>query len=285
MYALRDGLKLLLRHPTSALATFFTALVSFTLLYFLGLVLWNLTKVVEGLERQLEIAAFLAPQARVEEVLQAVQAWPEVRAARVQSKEEALAQLVLDYPYLAEAKDLVENPLPDTLRLSLTDPTKVRAVAERLKTLPGVEGVEYGGEVTERLVGLLVGSRFAMALLVALLLLDTLFSVAGSIRLSVESRKEALEIMLLVGATRGRVQGPFLVEGVLLTLGAGLLAVLAGGGLYAFLAQAVQSLLPFLPVLAPGDLLRTGGLVLCLALLMGLGGAYLATRAYLRGEG
>ncbi len=281
MYALRDGLKLLLRHPTSALATFFTALVSFTLLYFLGLVLWNLGKVVEGLERQLEIAAFLAPEAQAEQILGEIQTWPEVLSARIQSKEEALAQLVLDYPYLAEAKDLVENPLPDTLRLQLADPTQVRAVAERLKALPGVEGVEYGGELTERLVGLLAGSRVAMVLLVGLLLLDTLFSVAGSIRLSVESRKEALEIMLLVGATRGRVQAPFLVEGAFLTLTAGVLAVLLGGGLYLRLAQEAQSLLPFLPVLALEDLLQTGGMVLALSLLVGLGGAYLATRAHL----
>ena len=282
MYATREALRQILRHPTASLATFFTALVSFSLLYFLGLLLWNLERVVQSLERELEVAAFLRRGADAEALLTEIQAWPEVREVRLQSKVEALAQLVLDYPYLAEAKDLVENPLPDTLRLRLEAPGAVRAVAERLKRLPGVEGVEYGGELTERLVQVLSGSRLAMVLLVGLLLLNTFFSVMGSIRLSVESRKEALAIMLLVGATRRFIQAPFVLEGTLLTLSAGLLAVLAGGGLYLAMSQALQALLPFLPVLGPRDLLQTGILVLWLAVLLGASGAYMASRAYLR---
>ncbi|GAA6754665.1 permease-like cell division protein FtsX [Thermus thalpophilus] len=282
MYAIRQGLKQILRHPTASLATFFTALVSFALLYFLGLLLWNLERVVQTLEKELEVAAFLRPGANVEAVLGEIQSWPEVAAARLVTKEEALAELVLDYPYLAEAKDLVENPLPDTLRLRLKDPEAVRQVAARLRGLPGIEGVEYGGELTERLVQVLGGSRLAMGILVGLLLLNTFFSVMGSIRLSMESRKEALSIMLLVGATRRFIQGPFVVEGLFLTLGAGALAVALGGLLYRALAQAVQGLLPFLPVLGPEDLLRTGLLVLALAGVLGAGGAFMASRAYLK---
>ncbi|GGN01676.1 cell division protein FtsX [Thermus composti] len=284
MYVVREGLRQILRHPTASLATFFTALVSFALLYFLGLLLWNLERVVDALGQELEVAAFLAREADVERVLSTIQDWPEVASVRLQTKEEALAQLVLDYPYLAEAKDLVENPLPDTLRLKLKDPEAVRQVAERLRHLPGVEGVEYGGELTERLVQVLAGSRLAMGVLVGLLLLNTFFSVMGSIRLSVESRKEALGIMLLVGATRRFIQGPFVAEGILLTLSAGVLAVAAGVGLYRTLARAAQSLLPFLPVLNAQDLARTGLLVLLLALLLGAGGAYMASRAHLREE-
>lgn len=282
MYAIREGLRQLFRHPTASLATFFTALVSFALLYFLGLLLWNLERVVGNLEQELEVAAFLKKDAQVESLLQAIQAWPEVGEVRLQSKEEALAQLVLDYPYLAEAKELVENPLPDTLRLKLKAPEAVRAVAERLKALPGVEGVEYGGELTERLVQVLAGSRLAMVLLVGLLLLNTFFSVMGAIRLSVESRKEALAIMLLVGATRRFIQGPFVMEGVFLTLGAGVVAVVFGGLLYRALAQTLQGLLPFLPVLSLEDLWRTGGLVLLLAVVLGAGGAYMASRVHLK---
>jgi len=282
VYALREAFRQVLRHPTASLATFFTALVSFALLHFLGLLLWNLEKVVQSLERELEVAAFLQRNANVEAILTEIQAWPEVGEVRLQGKEEALAQLVLDYPYLAQAKDLVENPLPDTLRLRLKTPEAVRAVAQRLKGLPGVEGVEYGGELTERLVQVLSGSRLAMALLVGLLLLNTFFSVMGAIRLSMESRKEALGIMLLVGATRRFIQAPFVLEGILLTLGAGVLSVLAGGGLYLGLARALQGLLPFLPVLGQEDLARTALLVLLLAALLGAGGAYMASRAHLK---
>ncbi len=282
MYALSQALRSLRQHPTSTLATFFTALVSFSLLFLLGLVLWNLDRVVATLERELEIAAFLKPEAQVEALLSQVKTWPEVSEARLQTKEEALATLQLDYPYLAQAREFIQNPLPDTLRLRLSDPQAVREVGRRVARLEGVESVEYGGALTEQLVRVLVGLRLAVNILMVLLLLDTLFSVMGTIRLSIENRREELRVMQLVGATRGFIQGPFVAEGLLLTLAASLVALGLGVVAYRFLAEALQNLLPFVPVLASGDLAQAAGALLLLALLLGGMGAYLASRAHLR---
>ena len=99
---------------------------------------------------------------------------------------------------------------------------------------------------------------------------------------AVDRRRAALGLVLLVRATRLSMLAPFVVEGTLLTLGAGLLAVAVGAFLYRALAQAVQTLLPFVPVLSPEDLGRTAGLVLLLALVLGAGGAFAASRAHLR---
>lgn len=282
VYVLAQALRQLFRHPTASLATFFTALLSFTLLHLMALLLWNLGRVVESLERGLEVAAFLKDKADVEAILAEVQTWPEVRSVRLVTKEEALAGLILDYPYLAQAKELVENPLPDTLRLSLAQPQAVREVARRLKALPEVEGVEYGGELTERLLKVLSGFRLGMGVLGALLLLNTLFSVMGTIRLSVESRKEAIAIMLLVGAKRLFIQAPFVLEGLLLTLSAAFPAASLSSLTYRFLAKSLQSLLPFVPVLGETDLLRLSLGVLLLAFFLGAGGAFFASRAHAR---
>jgi cell division transport system permease protein len=256
VYAFSQALRSLRQHLTSTLATFFTALVSFSLLFLLGLLLWNLDRVVATLERELEVAAFLKPGAQ--------------------------ATLQLDYPYLAQAREFIQNPLPDTIRLRLNDPQAVREVGRRVARLEGVDSVEYGGALTEQLVRVLGGLRVAVNILVLLLLLDTLFSVMGTIRLSIENRREELRVMQLVGATRRFIQGPFVAEGTLLTLAAGLVALGLGVVSYRFLAQALQNLLPFVPVLADGDLARAAGAMLVLAVLLGATGAYLASRAHLR---
>ncbi|MCX7739760.1 MAG: FtsX-like permease family protein, partial [Meiothermus sp.] len=141
---------------------------------------------------------------------------------------------------------------------------------------------EYGGALTEGLVRVLFGLRVAVNVLIALLLLNTLFSVMSTIRLSIENRREELRVMQLVGATRRFVQGPFVVEGALLTLGAGVLALGLGVVSYRFLAGALQNLLPFVPVLAQEDLVQAGLALLLLALLLGTLGAYLASRVHLR---
>lgn len=282
VYAIAQALRSLRQHLTSTLATFFTALVSFSLLFLLGLLLWNLGRVVTSLERELEVAAFLKPEARVTEILSQIKTWPEVSEARLQTKEEALATLQMDYPYLAQAREFIQNPLPDTIRIKLNDAQAVREVRRRVARLEGIDSVEYGGALTEQLVRVLAGLRVAANILVVLLLLNTLFSVMGTIRLSIENRREELRVMQLVGATRCFIQGPFVAEGTLLTLAAGLVALGLGLVSYRFLAEALQNLLPFVPVLASTDLAQAAVAMLALAILLGATGAYLASRAHLR---
>ncbi|AEB12287.1 cell division protein FtsX [Marinithermus hydrothermalis] len=282
MYALAQALRAFKRHPTSALATFTTATVSFALLFLVGLVLWNLDRVIATIQSEVEVVAFLQDGTAPEALLAEVRRWPEVREARFVSKEEALATLQLDYPYLAQASSLIENPLPHTLHLQLTDPAQVRQVAERLARMPGVADVEYGGEITERLIRLLHGLRVGANVLMLLLVLDTFFSVMGTIRLSIENRREELRIMLLVGATRQFVQAPFLLEGLLLTLSAALIALALGNLAYRAVSEAVQELLPFVPVLSREDLLAASASLLLLSTFIGYFGAWLSSRSHMQ---
>ena len=122
MYALAQALRAFRSHPTSALATLTTATVSFSLLFLVGLLLWNLDRIVGSLESELEIVAYLKDGANVQATIDEIRGWPEVEGVELITKDEALATLQLDYPYLAEAADLIQNPLPDTLKVRLIDP-------------------------------------------------------------------------------------------------------------------------------------------------------------------
>lgn len=280
MYALSQALRSLRRHPNSTFATFTTALVSFTLLFLLSIVLWNLERVVSSAQSELEIAAFLAPETNPAELLPGIQAISGVAQVTIVTKEEALDELQAEYPYLRSAEDLVANPLPDTLRIELSDPALIAGVAEQLRVLPGVDQVEYGGEVTEGLVGFLAGLRVAANVLILLLIINTFFSVMGTIRLSIENRKDELDIMRLVGASRRTIEFPFVLEGLVLTLLAGVISVVLGNLAYRYAAQAVQNLLAFIPVLAPAELIQASGALMLLSILLGALGAWLTSRSY-----
>ena len=284
MYALAQALRAFRSHPTSALATLTTATVSFSLLFLVGLLLWNLDRVVGSLESELEIVAYLKDGADAEATMAQIRSWPEVDKVELITKDEALALLQLDYPYLAEASDLIENPLPDTLKIRLIDPALTRQVARKLIQLEaiGPGNVEYGGEVTEKLVRFLAGLRLGANVLILLLIIDTFFSVMGTIRLSIENRREKLRVMLLVGATSGFVQLPFLLEGLLLTLIAALIALALGNLAYRYVAGMLQNLLPFLPILSSADLLNASLGLLALAIFLGFFGAWLSVRTHLK---
>jgi len=284
VYALAQALRAFRSHPTSALATLTTATVSFSLLFLVGLLLWNLDRVVGSLESELEIVAYLKDGADAEATMAQIRSWPEVDKVELITKDEALALLQLDYPYLAEASDLIENPLPDTLKIRLIDPALTRQVARKLIQLEaiGPGNVEYGGEVTEKLVRFLAGLRLGANVLILLLIIDTFFSVMGTIRLSIENRREKLRVMLLVGATSGFVQLPFLLEGLLLTLIAALIALALGNLAYRYVAGMLQNLLPFLPILSSADLLNASLGLLALAIFLGFFGAWLSVRTHLK---
>jgi cell division transport system permease protein len=105
------------------------------------------------------------------------------------------------------------------------------------------------------------------ALLGGILVLAGVFTISNVIRLTVYARQDELDIMRLVGATRGYVKGPFVMEGMLQGGLGGLVSVgllwvafrvLAGE------AMAASDLMGRAVVLLPrrlGVLLVAGGMV------------------------
>ncbi len=282
MYALREALLAIVRHPVSSLATLTTATVSFTLLLLAALALWNLDRVVGAAERELTVAVFLKPEATLTAVRDEVARWPEVREVRAIPKDEALKQLSREQPWVREVAKLLENPLPDTLLVVPQTPGAMALLAERLAALPGVEEVEYGGKLTLELLRVAQGIRVGAVVLVLMLILNTFFSVMGTIRLSIESRRDELEIMQLVGATRGMILLPFVVEGLLLTTAAALIATAVALPVYRYLAGELQRFYPFIPVLSPEDLLLASEGLFLLAFFLGTVGGWLSSRAQLK---
>ena len=59
-----------------------------------------------------------------------------------------------------------------------------------------------------------------------LLVLASIALIANTIRLSIFSRRREVEVMKLVGATNWFIRWPFVIEGVIVGLMGGLLAVL-----------------------------------------------------------
>ena len=70
--------------------------------------------------------------------------------------------------------------------------------------------------------------------------------VATTIRLAFHARREAVEIMRLVGATRGFIARPFVVEGAIYGFFGALLGSILLGVLYGVLSRRLAGLL-FLP--------------------------------------
>jgi len=120
--------------------------------------------------------------------------------------------------------------LPSSLEISLQrERRNSEAVAEyvdRLKKVPGIGEVQYGDEWVRRFSTFMNFMRLVGALLGGFLLLAVMFIVSNTIKLTIYARKDELEVLGLVGATRFFIKAPFLIEGILHGAAGAILAII-----------------------------------------------------------
>jgi len=198
----------------------------------------NLKNVSGTLQGDIEVVVYLEPGAS-EQVVSLVQKRLETEPAAVTltfvSKEQALREFAEQFPEESLLLEGMEaNPLPASVVVNLSprflDTESLSAFAERVKQLPGVTHVAYSQDWVDTLT--LVVSYFELAAVVIgiILAMATVTIIANTIRLSLHTRKEEIEILRLIGATGIFIAIPYVIEGTILgAMGGGLsLAVLKG---------------------------------------------------------
>lgn len=141
--------------------------------------------------------------------------------------------------------------LPASFEISLKGDWRrsdaVEAYVGRLKKIPGVGEVQYGEEWVRRYTTFMAFMRMVGLLLGGFLFLSAMFIVSNTIKLTIYSRKEELEILGLVGATRLFIKAPFLIEGVIQGVGGGAIALVVLAGFYFGFLHNAGNFLTFNP--------------------------------------
>jgi cell division protein FtsX len=121
------------------------------------------------------------------------------------------------------------------------------------------------------------------SILIVVMLTSALFAIVNSIRAAITARHKEIEVMRLVGATQGFIRAPFLFEGLLLGLASAAITVGLVIPGYRFIVQRLDEQLPFVPLMQDDLLLlQVSGLLLVLALLVGLVGSAIGVSQHLR---
>ncbi|MEZ4605236.1 MAG: permease-like cell division protein FtsX [Deinococcales bacterium] len=285
LYAFKQALKAIRNNWIASVSTITTMILSLMILAGFSLLSLNLNLLLSELKGELELAAYLEPRANSELLLREIAAWSEVTSASLIEPEAALKELVSDLSYLEQAASLVPNPLPPTIRIRLLDPSYTLLVSERLKQLPGVADVEDGSEAVSTFLAIRDAFRVLGSVLIIVLLTAALFAIVNSIRVAINARKDEIEVMRLVGATRNFIRAPFLIEGLILGLASALIGIILVILSYQIIINRLASKIPLIPFLRdPGMLTWISVLLLCLALLVGLIGSAISVSQYLEEE-
>lgn len=284
-YSLVASFGRLAHKPWASVLTIGVIAVALALPLGLGAALANVERFAGDVQQARRIRVYLrtdVDDTRARAVAQSLRGRADIAAVKLRTPEQGLAELRASSG-LGDAIDtLGDNPLPYLL---VVTPTGDEAVLARsLQQLPTADIVQHDAAWRERLDGWLrFGARLAWVL--ALLLgLGALLVVGNTVRLDIQSRRDEIEVLQLLGATDGFIRRPFLYLGGCYGALAGILALaLLTAGDWALRAPLADLSSSYGSDFA----LRGFGLAQMLVIVLGAGvlgwlGAWTVTGHYLR---
>ena len=141
-----------------------------------------------------------------------------------------------------------DNPLPSSFELKLksellyTDILKQKA--SQINQMTGIEEVQYGEKWVSSLNKITEIMKISSILLGSIILVAIVFVTYSTIKIFFYRRKEEIETLKLLGATRAFIRYPFLIEGLLIGIAGGIISSLSLFGIYNVIAMKIPAYLP-----------------------------------------
>lgn len=230
-YIVREGFTGIKRAKLAATTSILSLFIAVVLLGVLSRIGYNVYSQAMSIKDLIEVEVFLfdVDERTTDLIEEKLENEELVSGISYISKDSASS--VMRKEFGAGAEELVElNFLPASFRLKVnTDAgaSQIEDLVSRLKNIRGVDEVEYNEALLRIMESNLNTFSFIGGGIGFLILLAALILVYNTIRLTIYAKKDLIRAMKLVGATNKFIRSPFIVEGILQGLIAGLLAVLS----------------------------------------------------------
>lgn len=260
-----------------------TMAVSLTILGGFWLLADDLHSLARSVGSKVEIMVFLKDDASVNELTSQIRSLDGVREVIVIPKDEAWTSLQKEMKGRVRFDALLENPLPDTVRVKMETSEDTPEVAAAIANMTGVEDLNWGQGLHAKIQQIATFTRLIGLLITGLLMAATFAVIGNTIRLAVQSRRKEIEIMQLVGAGEAFIHSPFLLEGMLFGLAGALLTGGALAGWRVFIITKLQELFPFVPLEAsPVAVFKVLGYLVAIGVGLGAMGSWVSVQRHLR---
>jgi len=201
---------------------------------FTALSLYNVNATMKRVPQKVSIMLYLRDnlsREKVENILDTAKKNSAVETVKYISKDEAIKELKAvfkDASYILEG--LGENPLHDSIEIRLKGEQAVPDTAKRLAAemakVEGINDVEYGERFLSSLYSFGIGIKAAGILFIIIMVGGVIFVCYSTVKILFYRKKEEIETYKLLGATRGFIRAPFIVEGAAIGLCGGLLSLI-----------------------------------------------------------
>ena len=158
----------------------------------------------------LEISAYLNPRADVNEAREEILKLEHVKKVSFIPKETSWKDLKseIDVPD-------IQNPLPDTFHVKIDSTKNLTTVMQELKTVKGISDTSYAKDLVEKFEMISAVINTATLIFLALVCILTIAIINNTIELVIQSRKEEIEIMRLMGVSNWYIKTPLVLQGAI----------------------------------------------------------------------
>lgn len=196
----------------AAILTLFGSLFRFTL---------SLSTFANELGNVLEISVYLRQGTAPNLVKDRLKEIPHVKNITLKTKEESWKSLKTEL-----GLQDIPNPLPDTLRVSVDKPENIQEVFNQIKGVSGVEDMGYAKELAKRMQVLTNVVNTSMFFVIIISAALTITIINNTIQLVIQSRKDEIEIMRLMGVSNWYIKTPLIMQGAFYGFISSVIAVL-----------------------------------------------------------
>lgn len=213
---------------------------------------------------------------------------PNIKTVVLITKEEGLEKMKEEFSEHSETlQNLPKNPLPNVLRVEMTDVEQAEETISRLEKIDNANQIRYYRDTVNKILRITEVIKTVGLVLILILLITTVFVVNNTIRVSIAGRRAEIGIMRYVGATRGFIRKPYIIEGILLGLvGAAFSTAIISYGYEEFIQLTLESLSQMTQQRPLLDTLyivkRFGFLSVVIGIGVGMIGSIFSVRKYLR---
>ncbi|HEV2339487.1 MAG TPA: ABC transporter permease [Patescibacteria group bacterium] len=206
------------RSPYQALAAVMIMIVTFLAVSVFTILIIGSSQIISYFESKPQVTAFFRDEAKqtdIDNVKNQLLASGEVTNIKFVSKQQALQM------YQAQNKndplllDLVTaDILPASLEISTKQLSDLQGISDALKKNPMVQEVVFQQDVVSTLMTWTNTIRYVGIGLIVVLSLVSILIMTTIIGIKISQKKEEIEVMQLLGATRRYIGRPFVFEGI-----------------------------------------------------------------------
>lgn len=241
------------RTPYQTVGVLFAMFFSFIILLLFSFSILLLTRLVGYIETQPQVTVYFLKTTAKSDIFKLREeliSTGMVKEANYISQEQALKiykDLNKNEPLLLEM--VSKDALPASLEVFSLKPEYLQKIAESAQKDPGVEEVAYQQDIVDSLIKVTDSvKKIALMFLLAQFLI-VFFVVFTTITFKILAKKEEIEIMRLLGASRFFIIKPLLKQNLAINFIAAFFSSVLFGGLYFYGSQGLHSFLSGIPTL------------------------------------